>query len=222
VVGTKNTAENTKTLMNSPAMASRKSHSRASAYSLIEILVVLAVIGALSAVAVPAFNSIGQARGVTEAAFAVSSAIEQARSEAVARNTFAWLGIREEISGGSKILRVGVFYSKDGSPTAIQANTQLAGRPSLIKNAALSATPDLGDAGNHGLAYGTGNDKQFTIALTFTPAGEVLEIISPTAMDGFLPTLSLTLKQTRGTTELEDNSVTITVDGSTGIPITQR
>jgi len=192
------------------------------AFSLLELLVVMAVIGVLSALAVPAFNSIGQARGVADAAFAVSSAIEQARAEAVGRNTFAWLGIRAETNGGNKNLRVGVLYSKDGTPSATSANTQMAGRASLIKNAALTATPTLGNAENHGLAFGAGNDKKFTQALTFTPGGEVLVIVSPTAMDGFLPTLSLKLKQTRSTTEHEDNSVTITVDGSTGIPAIER
>jgi len=48
-------------------------------FSLIELLVVAAVIGLFAALMVPAFNSNGHARGVTEAGYQVTGVVELAR-----------------------------------------------------------------------------------------------------------------------------------------------
>jgi len=181
-------------------------------FSLIELLVVVAIIGLLAAFTVPAFSSIGQARGVTEAAFQISSAIELARSEAVSRQTFVWLGIQPQTNSGNLDLRVGIVYSKDGTTNTAAANLQPLSRPLIIQRVGLSENATLGAA-----TFSIGQ-VAFQNSLTFTPLGEVMTKAAPLPADGFSTNLSLPLQQARGTNLLTNNSFTIQIDGSVGIP----
>lgn len=60
--------------------------SRENAFSLLELLVVVAVILVLASLAVPAFNSIGRASSLTAGTQAMVGALEQARQLAISRN----------------------------------------------------------------------------------------------------------------------------------------
>jgi len=215
----------------------RTSQAAANAFSLIELLVVIAIIALLTAFALPAFNSIGQARGVSEAAYQVAAAVEMARSEAITRQTYVWLGFQNQTNSGNIDLRIGMVYSKDGTttnttaanlqpigravliqrvglvnPSALQVGTNLSGVPSVLTNSS-GATFSLGQTG-------------FTnTTVTATPAGEfLLNSLSTTAVptNGFDSQIAIGLRQFRGTTAGVDNDVAIVIDGSVGIPITYR
>ena len=67
----------------------------ACAFSLIELLVVMAIIGILAALAIPAMNSIKGAGNVTKAAYDIAGVLEQARAYAMANNTYVFVGIAE-------------------------------------------------------------------------------------------------------------------------------
>ncbi len=97
----------------------------------------MAIIGLLAVFAVPAVTSIGQARGVSEAASQVASAVELARSEAIVRQTYVWFGLQPQTNSGSLDLRLGMVYSKDGSTNTNAANLQPIGRSRLIQRAGL-------------------------------------------------------------------------------------
>lgn len=63
------------------------------AFSLVEILVVVGIAMLLMAVIAPALTRTG---GVTHAAYSLQGALDQARTYAVANNTYTWVGVFEE------------------------------------------------------------------------------------------------------------------------------
>ena len=66
------------------------------AFSLIELMVVIAIMVLVSALIAPAFRSLKGAGDVTSAAYTVKSVLEQARTYAMANNTYTWVGFYEE------------------------------------------------------------------------------------------------------------------------------
>lgn len=93
-------------------------------FSLIELLVVVAIIAILAAFAIPAFNSIKGADSVTNAATEVAGALENAATYARAANTYVWVGFFEENgavpsttppTAGVGRLVVASVFSKDGT-----------------------------------------------------------------------------------------------------------
>jgi type II secretory pathway pseudopilin PulG len=202
---------------------------------LVELLVVVAIIVLLAAAITPVFNSIGQARGVTEAAYQVAAAVELARSEAVARQTYVWLAL--QTNSGNLDLRIGLVYSKDGSGTNTNtANLQPIGKAILIQRTAL-VDPSGWGAGEVGTSLGNppsfplSGGLRFTIGssaftnsgtVTFTPLGEVMTNSAPSATDAFVPRIAIGLRQSRGTTAATGNDIAVVIDGSVGIPTLYR
>lgn len=66
-----------------------------SAFSLIELLSVMAIISVMMAVTVPAFNVLKSTGDISTAAYDIASTLEQARAYAMANNTFVYVGFAE-------------------------------------------------------------------------------------------------------------------------------
>jgi prepilin-type N-terminal cleavage/methylation domain-containing protein len=66
------------------------------AFTLVELVVVMAIIAVLTAVLVPAFTNLKGANDLTTAAYTVKGVLEQARTYARVNNTYAWVGFYEE------------------------------------------------------------------------------------------------------------------------------
>src|SRR5437773_2578964 len=77
-----------------------------SGFTLIELLVVIGVIILLTALLTPAFTNLKRAGDVTSAAYTIKGVLEQARTYAMANNTYTWVGFYEE-------------NTTDASPTSI-------------------------------------------------------------------------------------------------------
>ena len=118
-----------------PWLGSRIFHP--GAFSLIELLVVIAVVSLLAYLSAPAFNSIGRARGVTDASDSVSAALELARAEAMARRTHAWVGFAARTETGSSGVQIGVVCSVDGSSSGNATNLRPLGRAVLVESVGL-------------------------------------------------------------------------------------
>lgn len=71
-------------------------HKQPGGFTLIELVGVIAIIIVLTALLVPAFTSLKGSGDITQAAHTIAGVFEQARTYAVANNTYAWVGIYEE------------------------------------------------------------------------------------------------------------------------------
>ena len=77
-------------------MSSEVLSLRPRGFTLVELVVVIAIIATLMLLTGPAFTSLKQAGDVTSAAYAIKGALEQARSTAIASSTYTWVGFYEE------------------------------------------------------------------------------------------------------------------------------
>jgi prepilin-type N-terminal cleavage/methylation domain-containing protein len=94
------------TLLSCRAVSSRRSTTKAEVFivdgfTLLELLVVIAVVSILMVVIAPAFTGINSAGDVASAAYTIKGVLEQARTFAMANDTYTWVGFFEEDAGTS-------------------------------------------------------------------------------------------------------------------------
>lgn len=110
-------------------MPPRTNSQKTAAFTLIEILVVMAILVLLLAIATPALNSINNSRGLENSASAMKGLLDYARAYAIANNTYVYVGLAEVDSNISSTYKpqspatttvggriaVGIAASKDGT-----------------------------------------------------------------------------------------------------------
>ena len=74
----------------------KKQCERASAFTLLELLIVIGIIGLLLLLIAPAFTTIKGGTDVTSAAYTIKGVLDTARTYAKANNTYTWVGFYEE------------------------------------------------------------------------------------------------------------------------------
>ena len=99
-------------------------------FTLVELVVVLAIIGILTAFILPVFANLKSANDLTSAAFTLKGVLEQARTYARVNNTYAWVG----------------FYEEDGSSESVTPPIPGNGRLVLSTVASLDGTTVYGSA----------------------------------------------------------------------------
>lgn len=195
------------------------------AFTLVEMLVVIGIIVALSALVVPAFNAISGGKDVQNTAWEVSGLLDQARGYAMAENTHVWVGLRQE----SEALLVGVVASRDGSENTSAANLSQIHNGLTLENVELKdGLPPYGGRpvgtaeGVNDVATATsaisfqarvgGVDRTFTGSVVeFKPSGE-----SRIAGESLARWLEIGLQPTRGEVEIENNSAVVQIAGVSG------
>ena len=99
------------------------------AFTLIELLVVIGIMVALTALTIPAFNSIKGSGDLKKSSYEFAETLEQARNYAIAKNTYVWVGIVEEDAGKPTVSGTGRIVL---SVIASQDNTNLLSGPGSI------------------------------------------------------------------------------------------
>jgi type II secretory pathway pseudopilin PulG len=102
----------------------KRQRERASAFTLLELLIVVGIIGLLLVLIAPAFTTIKGGTDVTSAAYTIQGALDTARTYAKANNTYTWVGFFEEDASlsstnpatpGPGRIVMSIVASKDGS-----------------------------------------------------------------------------------------------------------
>jgi prepilin-type N-terminal cleavage/methylation domain-containing protein len=106
-----------------PPISARRAGTLANdgrAFTLIELLTVMAIISVMMVAVVPALNGLKGAGDVTKAAYDLTGTLEQARAYAMANNTYVFVGITERDGLDAKKAGVGQILvvamgSRDGT-----------------------------------------------------------------------------------------------------------
>jgi prepilin-type N-terminal cleavage/methylation domain-containing protein len=109
---------------NSATSLRLKPKRRVGAFTLLELLVVMGIIAVLLVAVAPALTSIKGSGDIASAAHTISDALQQARTYAIANNTYVWVGFFEEsasqapanpgIAGIGRVV-ISTISSKDGT-----------------------------------------------------------------------------------------------------------
>ena len=131
------------------APPSRKGPHRHQGFTLVELLVVIGIMLILLSASIPAVQNLGVSRGIGTAASQISSALELAKSTAVSRNTYVWVGFATVTNtSGNLETCVGVMMSKDGTsdPGTGGANLTAVSKLTAIENVALAGPTEIPSA----------------------------------------------------------------------------
>jgi Tfp pilus assembly protein FimT len=102
----------------------QRQRERVSAFTLLELLIVLGIVAMLMLLIAPAFTTIKGGTDVTSAAYTIKGVLDTARTYAKANNTYTWVGFYEEdvsgpstnpASAGTGRIVMSVVASKDGT-----------------------------------------------------------------------------------------------------------
>jgi prepilin-type N-terminal cleavage/methylation domain-containing protein len=129
-------------------------------FSLVELLCVMAVISVLASLAWPALTGLVSGDRLTNNAYQLSGLIQEARSVAVARHTYVWLGLYSSTSaGGAPSLTVVTVAGNSGLTTDLQNNNfALVAKPAILRNVTIATAssyaslPGLDSADNTDVA----------------------------------------------------------------------
>lgn len=203
----------------------------AEAFTLIEILLVVAVVSVLLVFGVIGFQNIGSSRGVSQGASDIASLLEFARNEAATRQSYVWVGVQTATNAGVAELQMAAVYSIDGTPTAGTNLTPLSRvlrvkQSTLVPYASLkSDTRNLLEGSvpvseyltnSAGISFSVG-PVTFSNSITFTPRGEALLNGTPNSYAGFNPMIGLGVIPAREAAKGgSDNDAGVVLEGSTG------
>jgi len=152
------------------------------AFSLIELLSVIAIISLMMTIGASVFGSLRGSGNMNSAVFGISLLLEQARSHAQANNVHVWVGFRED----GDTLMVASVAGVTGSSADIQSSNTLS---ALMKPKRFEKIEIGSASGFDGMASGAeeievSNDMQFTVGahgtsgvtydrvINFAPNGE--------------------------------------------------
>lgn len=204
-------------------------------FSLVELLVVVAVVGMLAVMTVPTLQSIASAGNLTRGAHDVAGLLELARNEAVARQTYVWVGFSPSTEAGGSTVRMAAVYSLDGSGTNASASnlgqlskiilirdvmlTNWSSLKSGTKDRFASLAPASVSTNASGIQFDLRGIQFSSRSITFTPRGEALLTGVAGPYEGYDNHLDVSLVQTKGMTAFPNaDDAAVLIDGASGLP----
>lgn len=205
------------------------------AFSLIELLAVIAIVGLLMVVAALSLGSVSDSGRVNGASAKMAGLLEQARMQAAAKNTYVWFCLREDTDASSPAVEAILVSSLDATgegaawddPTPVNPETnsvlrletriERAEGVALIPDAQLAGvaatlgSPDGGSLAKTGpifrISRGS-NTRDFSRVIRFSPLGA--------ARSGTQPARSYLFGMQGVKDKDRSNPVVISVEGQTG------
>ncbi len=143
--------------------------TRCEAFTLIELLAVMAIIVAMTALLLPAFSKINGGNDLTKATYDIASTLDQARAYAMANKTYVFVGFEE----------VDESVSSSVNPQVSTGNTPY-GRVAVAVVASKDGTKHYADA-----ISGQGSDWQTNYAASGTPEYDGAHLIAISKLQRF-------------------------------------
>ncbi|HEY0257590.1 MAG TPA: prepilin-type N-terminal cleavage/methylation domain-containing protein [Candidatus Methylacidiphilales bacterium] len=116
----------------------RNPKRRSLGFTMVELLIVMAIIAMLAIAAIPAYNALATANAINRASVDIAGMLEQARAYAMANNTYVYVGLQEvdgvtpSAANGTGRLVMVVVDSTNG----MRPYTTLSGTPAISTNVA--------------------------------------------------------------------------------------
>jgi len=197
-------------------------------FTLIELLMVIAIFGLLAAGAMPMFQSMSVSRSVEGGLYDLQGLLEYARSEAVAKQSYVWVGFENTTTEGRDELVMSAAMLPDGS--AQGADMKGISRLIRIRNVEMipwtQLTPEIRNRfpGEPVSVQGNSRGRSITVgsqtlsqSLTFTPQGSVMLAGTPNSNTPYDLWIDLSLRETRGGAPINGREVAILVNGANGV-----
>ena len=132
---------------NQPLVTNNRVGNGKAGFTLIELLVVATIIIILTLLVVPAFTNIKGAGDVTSSAYTIKGLLEQARTYAMANNTYTWVGFAGSV--GTPVtgqVSIATVASNDGTLEVCQGGdrTDSTNQTSMVVGAGPGAVTQLG------------------------------------------------------------------------------
>lgn len=140
------------------------------AFSLLEMLLVMAVIGLVSMLMVPAYSSITAATALTKGANDLTQILEGSRTYAMARHTYVWIGFSNLSDTLNCKLQTIALASLDGTTTNTPGNLTTVFKTSRIDNLYLASSPSQPNPN----ITDPGTLLPINSGLLYSPEGELL------------------------------------------------
>ncbi len=169
----------------------RQSFRNRSGFSLVEMMCVLAIISIMASFAWPAIVGIVSGDRLSNNTYQLSDLIQQARSEAVARHTYVWVGFQSsKDANGVPTIMVASVAGNSGMTSDLQSgNITLEAKPTTLRNVAITGATSYTtlpgfdssvtttDVASQGYSFTTsvaGNaNAKFSNVIAFGPDGQV-------------------------------------------------